>query len=909
MWRQVYVRLRSLRQWRRQESELDEEIRFHLAQEAEERMAAGMSPEEARAAALRDFGNVTLTRELTRETWGWGPVDRLYQDARAAIRGLRRAPGITAMIAVMLSLGLGTTTAVFGIVSPLFIRSLPYPQADRLLAVAFNNGTPNGQQFWSYPKFEQFDEAQESFIGLTAYSETFVLIDDGHRVDRAGGEIVRSNYFSVLGLKAAVGRTFLPAEAAGSQRYAEVVLSHHVWQQRLGGDEHIVGTDVSINGTPLTVIGVMGPGVRGQSGGADVWLPMTMAPQLRGYEILTSSSSWWVRVIGRLRGSVTLTQAKAEAAALGPALMRTGESAARWPFEVRSPTDLMHLMRLRDTKVDPAIRRAAVLFVVSVALVLLSVCANTAGLLVAQAADRRREFGIRLALGAGRGRILRQLLAESLAWALIGGMGAALVARWGIQWVSVRKPWNTMEAWSQYARTFDYFGVEMDHMVLGFNFLAAAITAVCCGFVPAWAASRTEINDTLRGGHRSLRRRAGAPGSFRPRSALVTAQVSVAVLLVIATGMAVQRAARLSAVRLGFEPAGVTTMDILTQDSKPLSFYVDLLSHMERLPGVANAAVSRSTPLNGYLMTGDIRVRDAATTAERTLRAGMNTVTPAYFDVHRIRLLQGRGFSDRDRVGTRRVAIVNEAMAALAWPGGTALGQVFGTPFRMNYGPPEGLFEVVGVVESVKYAGMDSLPEPAVYLPAWQPLGSPEQVALGPDSISVRASLDTASVVDGIRQELGILDRSVAIHGAMTLDDRVAQATSRHRYSMVGLAALATLSIVVAAVGIYGIMATVVAARTREFALRIALGARQGDVVRSIVAQGIRLSVAGVCVGLSTGFLGTRVLQAVLADVGPVEPWAVLAASLVLVIVGILGAWWPARRAAGVEPMVVMRGE
>ena len=827
----------------------------------------------------------------------------------AAVRGLRRAPRITAIIAVMLSLGLGTTTAIFAIVSPLFIRSLPYPQADELLAVAFNNGTPNGYQFWSYPKFQQFDEAQQSFTGLTAYSEMSVLLDDGNRVDRAIGEIVRSNYFPVLGLTAALGRTFLPSEAAESQRHAEVILSHHVWQQRLGGNEHILGTDVAINGMPLTVIGVMGPGVRGQSGRSDVWLPMTMAPPLMWDEVLTTSSSWWVRVVGRLRHGLTLTQAKAEAAALGPALMRTGESAERWPFEVRSSTDLMHLTRLRDTKVDPAIGRAAVLFVVSVALVLLSVCANTAGLLVAQAADRRREFGIRLALGAGRGRILRQLLAESLALALIGGMGAALLARWAIQWVSLRKPWNTIEVWSQYARTFDYFGVEMDHIVLGFNFLVAAITAVCCGFVPAWMASRTEINDTLKGAHRPLRRRAGVPGSFRPRSALVVVQASVAVLLVIAAGMAVQRAARLSAVRLGFEPAGVTTMDILTRDRKPLSFYVDLLSRMERLPGVANAAMSRSTPLNGFLMHGDIRVRGAATTAERTVRAGMNTVTPAYFDVHRIRLLHGREFSDRDRVGARRVAIVNEAMAALGWPGESPLGQMFGTPFRISYGPPEGFFEVVGVVENVKYTGMDSLPEPAVYLPAWQPLGSLEQVALGPDSISVRGSLDTASVAGGIRREVGIFDRSVAVHSAMALDDRVAQATSRHRYSMVALAALAILSVVVAAVGIYGIMATVVAARTREFALRIALGARPGDVIRSVVAHGIGLSAAGVCAGLLTGFLGTHVFRAALADVGAVEPWTVLVASLILVIAGILGAWSPARRAAGVEPMVVMRGE
>ena len=832
---------------------------------------------------------------------------------RSAVRGLRRAPRITAVIALILSFGLGTTTAIFAIVSPLFIRSLPYPRADELLAVAFNDGTPNGYHFWSYPKFQQFDEAQQSFTELTAYSETTVLLDGGNRVDRAVGEIVRNNYFSVLGLTAAVGRTFLPSQASEGEGHAGVILSHHVWQQRLGGDEHILGTDVAINGMPLTVIGVMGPGVRGQSGRTDLWLPMSMAPPLMWDEVLTTPSSRWVRVIGRLRRGLTLTQARAEAAALGPALMRTGESAERWPFEVRSPIDLMHLMRLRDTKVDPAIRRAAVLFVLSVALVLLSVCANTAGLLLAQAANRRREFGVRLALGAGRGQLLRQVLAESFALAMIGGMGAAIVARWGIQWVSVRRPWNTLDVWSQYAKTFDYFGVEMDYIVLGFNFLAATVTAVCCGLVPAWIASHTEINDTLRGrGHRSLRRRVGMLGllgNFRFRSALVTTQAAVAVLLVIATGVVVQRAARLSAVRLGFEPAGVTTMDILTQDSKPLSFYVDLLSRMERLPGVADASMSRSTPLNGYLMTGDIQVRDAATTAERAVRAGMNTVTSAYFDVHGIRLLHGREFSDRDRVGAPRVVIVNEAMAAFAWPGESALGRVVRTPFRMDYGPPEGLFEVVGVVESVKYTGMDSLPEPAVYLPAWQPLGSLEQVALGADSISVRGSLDTASVVGGIRREVGILDRSVAVHSPTTLDDRVAQATSRHRSSTVALAALATLSIVVAAVGIHGVMATVVAARTREFALRIALGARQGDVVRSVVAQGIRFSVAGVCVGLSTGFLGTRVLQSVLADVGPVDPLAVVVASLILVIAGFLGAWSPARRAAGVEPMVVMRSE
>ena len=885
---------------------------MHLDFLAAQFIRAGESPHEARRLAHAKFGGVTQIKESLREQAGFPMLESIVHDIRFgfryAVRGFKRAPGITAMIAVMLSLGLGTTTAIFGIVSPLFIRSLPYPQAGELLAVAFNNGTPDGYQFWSYPKFEQFSEAQQSFTGLTAYSDIAVVIDNGHRVDRAMGELVSRNYFSVLGLQAVVGRTFLPSDAVESQRYAEVILSHHVWQQRLGGDEHIVGTDVSIDGMPFTVIGIMGPGVRGQSGGTDVWLPMTMAAQLMWDEVLTSSSQWWVRVIGRLRGSVTLTQAQAEAAALGAAVLRSGDPGEWWPFEVRSSTEMMHLRKLKDTKVDPAIGRAAVLFVVAVALVLLSVCANTAGFLVAQAADRHREFGIRLALGAGRGRLLRQLMAESLALALIGGMGAALVARWGIQWVSVRKPWNTVEVWSQYARTFDYFGVEMDHIVLGFNFLVATITVVCCGFVPAWVASRTEINDTLKGGHRSLRRRVGVPGSFRPRSVLVIAQVSVAVLLVIATGMAVRGAARLSAVRLGFESAGVTTMDILTQDRKPLSFYVDLLSRMERLPGVASVAMSLSTPLNGA-RTADIRVQDATTTAERTLRAGTNTVTPAYFDVHRIRLLHGRQFSDRDRVGTRPVAIVNEAMAALAWPGEAALGQVIGTPYRIDYGPPEGLFEVVGVVESVKYVGIDSPPAPAVYLPAWQPLGSVERVSLGPDSISVRVSIDTASVVGAIRQEVSTLDRSVAIHGAITLNDRVAQATSRHRYRMVALAALAALAVVVAAVGIYGIMATIVAARTREFGLRIALGARQGEVIRSVVAHGIRLSVAGVCVGLLTGFLGTRVLRAVLADVGPVETWAVLVASVILVIVGILGAWSPARRAAGVEPMVVMRGE
>lgn len=822
------------------------------------------------------------------------------------VRAFRRAPGFTAAVVVSLALGVGANGVLVAMAYPLLVRPLPYPDAHRLVAVALDNGQRNGQQFWAVPVFQQLRELQNSFGGMAAYGEMAVAIGIREGIERNNAEIVTANYFRVLQQEAAIGRVFDPGTEADAGAAPVAVLGHSFWQQRYGADQGVLGSAVHVDGRPFTVIGVMPPGVRGQTGKTDVWLPLMTAGTLQGEGVLSTPAVWWMRVIGRLNDGITLNQAQAEATAVGSMLIQHAGPDARWPSRFMSGERALRLVPLRDTKVDPAVAGVAGLLLAASVFLLLSTCANIAGLSLVRATTRIREFAIRRALGADGRNIAWGLLSESFLIAVLGGVGALLLARWGVEWLVATRPWATVGV--GYARTFDYFDVEMSGLLIFASFAAAFAVAGVFSLVPGWLVARTPVSAGLRW---DAAGRSGFLQSDRRlwvRGTIMVSQVAVALVLLVGASLLIRSVASVADVALGFEPARVTTLDIWNRERRPVAFYRELEGRLRELRGVERAALSLSFPMGG-LNLSDVRIRGTGSADEGSLTAGFNVVTPGYFRTHGIGTVAGTTFSEQDRVGAPRVAVVNTAMAAQAWPGEPAVGKTLKTVFRIAYGDPEEWFRVIGVVHDARYRTVEGPPDPVVYLPAWQPLGSVDEVGQGPNSISVRSGLDTASLVAAVRREVHALDPAAPLHGIATMEDRVAQATAGYRYSMFILVVLSVVAVVVAAVGIHGVVSYTVSARTHEIGVRMALGASPARVVGLVTQSGLRLVALGAAIGIVIAGGSVRFMETMLYGVSPVDPVAFVLAVVVLSGVAILSGVSAARRAGRIDPMVAMRSE
>jgi putative ABC transport system permease protein len=907
MLNKLRLRLRALFFKSKMEDELQAELQFHLEREIEENIIRGMTPEEARCAAIRSFGGVERVKEESRDVRGIRLLEEVRQDLRFGARMLLKQPGFALIAALTLALGIGANTAIFSVVNALLLRPLPYPEPDRLMAVVFDNDQPQGFQFWPYPKFAALQHQQTSLASLAAYRQVRLTVTVGEQPEKAEVEIVTAGYFPLLGVRAAQGRVFLPEEDQTPDAHLVVLLGHRFWQRQFGGDPQVLGKTVYIKNHPFVVVGVLPPDFRGQSGTVELWAPMMTAGKLMYADALNAGYAWWLKVIAQLKPGVTEAQARAElpivsakVAQLAPARMKNMLS--------QSGEELIRLIPLKETKVDPAIRRSFLLLLAAVGLVLLIACANTANLLLGRAVTRQKEFAVRLALGAGRARIVRQVLTESLLLAVIGGAAGLLVALWGVDWLTTAKPWNTVGFWSQYARTFDYFAVKLDWPALAFNFLLAFITGVIFGLAPAFQASRSQLNEALKegaggsvSGFRSLRR----PSA---RAALVVTEIVLSLVLLAGAGLMIKSFARLSAVKLGFDPKGVVTL-AFGADQRPAGFYRALLERMQTLAGIEGVSLALTTPLSGSQIGGGVQIEGGAPVETERVRATYNVVTPDYFKTFRIAVLKGRNFTAEDRIGALRVALVSRTLAERAWPGGESLGKRFKTPFRDAYGEVNAWIEIVGVVDDVKYGAVEDSPEPVVYLPAWQPLGTPQALSLTPDTLSIRTSVDPASLIAAVRREAQSLDKGMPLYDISAMTERATRATSRYRYSALLMGLFAGLALALAAVGIYGVMAYSVSARTREIGVRVALGAQAGDILCLIIVDGVALIGAGTLLGLLAAFVSTRVLKSQLYGVDATDPLTFLAVSLALAAVALSACYIPARRAMKIDPMIALRSE
>jgi putative ABC transport system permease protein len=784
----------------------------------------------------------------------------------------------------------------------LLFKPLPYADADRLFAVTLANDKPQGFQFWPFPKYAAFAREQTVFEGTAAYARRELAITAGDQPRRLEAEVVSASYFSLLGVNPALGRVFSAAEEQVPARDAVVILSDAVWRGAFGADPAVVGRTILLKDRVYSVVGVMPASFRGQTGSTQVWLPVMMAEHFMYEGAATESSSWWMRVVGRLRPDISESSARAQM----PALTRrvSDVAPATLSTATRDGRELFQLVPFKAIKVDPDVRRSFIVLLAAVGFVLLIACANTANLLLGRAVARQEEFAVRRALGAGQTVIVRQVLVESLLLAVISGAAAMIVSIWTIDWLSAAKPMDTTGFWSQYSHTFEYFAVSLDPRVAMFNFAVALSVGVLSGVLPARQAACVSLNA-------SVRRQTPTASGFRrlnARAVLVLAEVALSTVLLVSAGLMLKSFARAAAADLGFKPDGVITMTASIQQRRPVAFYRELLHRVSTIPGVQDVSLAAGMPIGPGTSGGTVEV-EGRPRSDGELRASFNVVTPGFFRTFGIRQIAGRGFSEDDSETATRVAVINRTFAQAAWPGQDPLGKHVRHGFRVAFGDPEGWTTVVGIVDDVTYGTLEEPHEPMIYLPAWQPLGTPSAMAMGPSTIALRSTTEMVAVVAAVRVQLQALDSLAPLYDISTMTERAANVTSRYRYSSALMAAFAVLAVLLAAIGTYAVIAYSVTSRTREIGIRVALGAAPLDVLRLVLGGSAKVTALGLALGLTGAFAGSRVFASMLYDTAPDDLATFGMIAAVMAAVALLAAFIPATRAMRVDPSVALKAD
>ena len=827
-------------------------------------------------------------------------------DLRFALRQLGRNPVFTVVALLTLALGIGANSALFSVVYAVLLKPLPYREPGRLVQVQSSVAVPGKPvqtwAHWSFPKFEVLRDHNRLFAQVAACSDRELTVTGDGEAERVQAEEVSSSYFPLLGLQPSLGRVF-GSEADGAPGSSPVVLiGDGLWRRRFGGDSNVIGKALRANRVSLTIVGVLPPGFKGQSGSAELWVPISMVPVLH-QDPTRLQRPWvmWHQTLARLNPGLSLAQAQPGLAELE----RQIRIAYPEPADAGEATWRIHLVPLQTALTDPAIRRSLCVLLAAVGFVLLIACVNVAHLLLARAVSRKGEMAIRLALGATRGHLVRHLLLESLLLTTVAGALALLLARWGTDLLAAFQPADQFSHFVPHARLPDFGAIHLNTPVLAFNFLIALGCGVGFGLFAAWRAARQPLGPGLRRSAERATMGGGASRHVGGRGLLVTAETALALVLMVGAGLMLRSFSHLTATPIGFDPENLLTFRLDKPSGMPAEdsarLFQQVLERVAALPGVESVCLADATPLSGtFDRSVALPKGPVAADGRVEMPAGIHQANADYLRTLRVPLLRGRWFTEQDRRGSKWVTVINQTMARRYWPDRDPVGQEL--DLSQALGPDYPAVEIIGVVGDVKYDDLAAEIGADLYL-------SYLQCDYPGYFVTLRTGKDPVSVAGAARQVVAGLNADVPLYDMMTMRQRLAKSASRLEFNALLLALFALLALGLSVTGLYGLVAYSVAQRTREIGIRMALGAPAEGVVGLIVWQGMRPVLLGGLVGLGCALALTRFLRSLLYEVDATDPLTFVGVALVLALAAFLASYLPARRAAKVDPAVALRNE
>lgn len=867
-WRRIIFSFRRSKMDR----ELAEEMRQHLELKTRQNMAAGMSSEEAGYAAQRQLGNLTRMEEESRTSWGFPFLESLLQDVRYGLRGLRKAPGFTAVAAITLALGIGATTAIFSIVNTVLIRPLPYKDSARLAQIhTVSPMFPEFQLGESKPDFDDIQAGTHSFEAMAiSQKKTTNLTAPGtpEEVDAAN---ISANFFSLLGVSTALGRTFQPEDE--ERKNGDVVLlSQHIWHERFGSDANVVGKTITLEEKLYTVIGVM-PGNFESPGKDDLWLPF-----LKSSEAASKRDNWFFGVLAKVKAGQSMQAAQTELDGMAERLT------SKYPGDEKGIK--FKLTPLQESVVGDA-KSGFIPLLGAVGFLLLIACANVSNLILSRGVQRQSEMAIRAALGASRPRILRQLLIESLLLSCIGGAAGILLAVYGIAAYRALAPANVPRLNELHA----------DFTIAWIALALSSITGILCGLAPALHTSRPDLNLALK-----ERLASGTPTRFSMRSALVVTEVALALVLLDGSALMVQSMVRMLSVDTGFRTDHMLTAELnlpksryATPESQQI-FAQQLLDTLHANERLKNVAVSDAPAFHGLRMT-TFYGNDSLETGGKSTTLQERAVSPEFFETMRIRLISGRIFQQTDIKGAPHVAIINEALMKRYFPGQDPIGKT------IQFSPKaESQVRIAGVVADTRDVQLRAAPRPQIYLSLIQN----ESQSL---NLFIRTSTDPLALATELRKTVWSIDKDQPISHVQSMTEVVSQSVAEPRFRTGLLGVFAAAGLTLTLVGIYGVVSYMAGQRTREIGIRVALGAQRGNVLQLVLGQGVRLTIAGAIVGVLGSLALTRLLKSELFGIKPTDPVTLIGAAVLMLLVALAACYLPARRATHIDPLVALRHE
>ena len=801
----------------------------------------------------------------------------LLSDVRVALRSLRKTPAFTAVVVLTLALGIGANAAIFSVLNAVLLRPLPYPDSERIMTL----WTDNGDQGWpkdvsGYADFSDWRAQNTTFTEMAAYTGTTRTLTGIGEPEQVRGAVVVPTFFKVMGINPARGRALTMDDFTGDRRV--VVLGDEFWRRRMGSDPAAVGKAILLNNVAHEIVGVMPPRFTFPGTATEFWtsFPLSVTNEPRG--------NFWLSVVGRLELGVTVEQARAE---LGTIAKRLATEYPATNAKLGVTVVPLHENTVGD------VRPALVVLMAAVGFVLLIACANIANLLLARGATRTREVAVRVALGAGRGRIVRQLLTESACLAVLGGALGLLIAKWGVDLLVAFGP-DALPRMSE---------VRVDTAMLLFTLVAALFTALLFGLPPAMRASSVQLSDTLKEGTRSM---SGARGGVRLRRALVVTEIALALVLLIGAGLLLASFRRLSSVDAGFDAANLLTARLSVpqsrypQPAQARAFYQEVLTRTQALPGVRAAGYTTALPLSGSVNGAPVAIEGRAPMPDLDDKEVRRAIaSPTYFRTLGIPVLAGRVFTEQESGDTVNVVVVNETMKKLHFLGADPIGR------RMQWGcvgPQCPWMTVIGVVKDTKQDGLDEFVRPEVFTSYLQ------QPRLGL-TLAVRTQGDPLAIVGSLRSIVQSIDRDIPLAGVATMEQLMADSVATRRFNTLLLGVFSSLALVLALVGIYGVMSYNVSQRRQEVGIRMALGARGRDVLGLVLREAMALAGVGILLGVVLSLFVTRLLQTLLFEVSATDPATFAVTAFLLAGVALAASYIPARRAATVDPVAALRND